>query len=541
MKQSTCIILLLLFAAKSMAQQDLPGYMKNIAAVYGTADGRSIFLFSEYSSPTFRMALTRDKELVYAGFVYGREVYSPNGLRYFMNSFPAHTNKPAKNGIGYYDIKKDWWTGISSFRRDSAGRTYMSSDTGFYEQHFGLAITNEGLLVCSGQPRFRKRHKLSEGKDELIGLKDIYVLDSKTGKKTMLHTGTIWENDSKYFRHIPKCGLTPDGRCFYFNAGAELKVWEIATGRQTQIKSPFVFDIDDVSIGNYQCLVRGSVDTGTAFKYPKGIHAFNIYTGASITQKLLLQSEETEPQFVGDTIYTVNRRKAMVSFYTIDSTGFFKYDSVSIDTAYIKDFPADTYTLQVITPTKLASFTSNDKLYIMDLRSGKGWGYYADIRGRGTRAREYQEAQKECLDRKAAMKFAIGATVVNKQGRIEIVEDFNCFTNEYKMAYVQPGEHHPPYSSATILRYDLKPAKGVMTYTYTVQAGNMAEYKASIQKYTICTSCRGKGGLWHGDYVQGPSVLFKNNSDLGQYKPLGTMVYNYLLCADCLGKCWVPK
>jgi hypothetical protein len=322
--------------------------------------------------------------------------------------------------------------------------------------------------------------------------------------------------------------------------GNELKVWELATGNLTRVKSPFVYGINQVSIGNYQCLVQGSVDTGVAFKYPDGIHAFNIYTGASITQKILLPTDEV-PQYVGDTIYSINKKKAMVSFYTVDSSGFFKYDSVTIDTAYIKDFPADTYTLEVITPTKLASFTSNDNLYIMDLRTGKGWGYYADIRGRGTRAREYQAAQKDCAERRAAMKFALGATVVNKQGRTEIVEDFDCFTNEYKMAYVQPGEHHPPYSSTTILRYDLKPAKGLMTYRYTVPAGAMAEYKASGQKYAICTACRGKGGVWHGDYVQGPSVLFKNSTDAGQYKPLGTMVYNYLKCAECLGKCWVQQ
>ncbi len=153
--------------------------------------------------------------------------------------------------------------------------------------------------------------------------------------------------------------------------------------------------------------------------------------------------------------------------------------------------------------------------------------------------------EKECIvHRKGATPAAKGVLGIIPGSMTSpgyIVKGYDCYEDKYHITTVVEAKNYPPYSSATITRYDLKPVTALMATDITITSAEMSKAVLATQQYEFCGFCKGMGGQWKSEAITGPSVLVNLNSKTWEYKPLGTMVYNYEVCEVCKGKCWMVK
>lgn len=544
------------------AQAPLPENMPSLGRVKGFTDGTGYQIWSkEGSADHLRISYPANKTVRYtdrygikAGFVMGDEVYSPNGLCMVSNRYPATTH-PLGNGrpLTKKDYK-DWATFITIAYPDPANPgKLISKDTSWFENDFPVAITNNGLLICSKPDLKSKNHW---EKNELTELNDFYTYDLSTGKKNKLYDGQVWE--PKYGQtYWPEWGLTPNSKFFYYTDHFEgIHIWDVATGARMFI-NPGTDKLDpppgakwqysdgkkrkkgfDFSISDFETIVRGPVTENGQYLGVYEIFYDNI-TGQESGRHKINGANYGGLAFIANTLYSVNS-EAKVFFWKRDSSNFSVIRSVQLDTLYMTDGPQDKFRVEVITPDKAAVWNQYNRLYIMELEFGKSKIVYSDIDG-SRRATQQMAAQKQqCEQRTAAIKFKPGVTIVYNKVPY-IVKSYDCYEDKYHITTVAEGKSHPPYSAATILRYDLKPVTALMLTGKDISAEELSKASLASQQYEICSYCRGMGGQWKSDAVTGPSVLINYTNKTWEYKPLGTMVYNYEMCTYCGGKCWIKK
>jgi hypothetical protein len=91
------------------------------------------------------------------------------------------------------------------------------------------------------------------------------------------------------------------------------------------------------------------------------------------------------------------------------------------------------------------------------------------------------------------------------------------------------------------MRYSLKAVKTPMLTSTTFNANELSQATVADKQLEACTHCHGQGGEWTATAVTGPSILVNGNTNTAEYKPLGTMVYNYESCRHCGGACWFVR
>lgn len=557
-------VISVLFAIISNGQAPLPDNMTSLGKVKGFADGTGYQIWSnDYSVDHFRASSPANKTVRYfdrfgtkAGFVMGDEVYSPNGLCVAGNRYPATTH-PLRNGepLTKNDYK-DWATFVTLARPDPANpNLVISKDTSWFENYFVIAITNDGLLICSN-PTLKSKNRWE--KNELTALNDLYTYDLVTGKKTTLHSGQIWEAQSGQ-TYSPEWGLTPNSKIFYYTDHFEgIHLWDVASGAHMFI-NPATDKTDpppgakwrysdgktrkkgfDFSISDFETIVKGTVTENGNYLGAKEIF-YNNLTGKELARHVANDEKQGGLMFIANTLYSLsNKVKGRIHFWLRDSISIVPIRTVQLDTLYMTDGPQDKFKIEVITPDKAAVWNNYDRLYIMELEFGKSKIVYSDIRGQRLGARQIIAQKKECEQRMLSVKFQNGTTIVyNKTGYI--VKGYDCYEDKYHITTVVEAKNYPPYSSATITRYDLKPVTALMATDITITSAEMSEAVLATQQYEFCGFCKGMGGQWKSEAITGPSVLVNLNSKTWEYKPLGTMVYNYEVCEVCKGKCWMVK
>ena len=547
------------------AQVPLPDYLKTIENIYGFTDGTGYQLRSKNGGYSGTVQERNNKTMRYSDR-YGkmelwtsyRDIDSPNGMNVIENYFPV--------GCGLGKMTKEncheWSTHIRLY--DSAAlakRSYPWRDTVITDKLFPIAITNNGLLICS-KPRLKGENVWF--KTELKKLTDIYTHNLKTGEEKLLYEGELPLPNYMDMRTAKWC-LTPNSKIFcYYGEPGKIYYWNVETGKQLIVEDRPAWRLKTetkleviVKGGKPELNMRWWLESVSDFEtlitirsdnYPYSYDHVIIdnITGAELARfsaKGISSFTGSDLKYTANTLYTINQSKASITFWKLDDTDLKPDRIIQLDTIYMADGPKDntkTFKIRVLTPNLAAVWNSYDRLYVMDLTYGKAKIVYSDIYGQRRFTAEANAAKAACEEKIRNMKFKVGTTIVH-QNTPYIVSSYDCYTNQYTLATRGEGWHNPPYSTATIMRYSLRAVKTPMLTSATFSASELSQAAVADKQLEACTHCHGQGGEWTATAVTGPSVLVNGNTNTAEYKPLGTMVYNYEPCRHCGGACWFVR
>lgn len=541
------VLTLLVTYASSSAQVPLPDRMPTINGVVGFRDGSGYQIRASENRYTGVAQPPNNKTMRYSDrygkmevWVLFRDIASPNGMNVLENHYPV--------GCGMGKMTKqnchEWSTHIRMYDSARSKGGYPYRDTIISDQVFPIAITNEGLLICS-KPKLKGEQVWY--KTELKKLTGIYTHDLKTSKEQTLYEDEL--TVQKGTGPVTLWGLTPNGKLFYYrNAPKEITFWNLETGKSVTSKptswsaTTEVFALAGVSDYETFLLVREYSTYPEVWSYV----VIDNLSGEEVARFSPKNTDRSGLPYLGvaaNSLYTIDYKKSAVTFWKREASDIIPMRTVQLDTTYMKDGPNDSgknFNIQVLTPNLAAVWNAYDRIYIMDLEHGKSKIVYSDVYAQHRYAAEASAAKQACDEKIAKMKFAIGSTIVYQNTRY-LVKGYDCYTDQYHLATVKEGFNNPPYSTATITRYGLKGVNGPKLQVVSVNTAELTLATLANKQLEVCPYCHGEGGQWTSEAVTDPSILVNFNTKTAEYKPLGTMVYNYKSCRYCNGMCWFEK
>jgi hypothetical protein len=273
----------------------------SLSDIIPSSDGERIAFVNESRLYTW------DKNTIDSGYYYyyhqeyksGAKVMSPN-LKWYAVVYAPFTPWPVgqrKGKTQEYNVRLKT-TEMKKVQYNLVPVTEYE----LIETMYPVAITNEGKVITADVDFSYTKQKYEEKKGTLKSFKNLYIGDPATGKKQLIHTGSLVQDAKRSYWNV-----TPDGSKFViWQHGTRLLTSiDLATGERKDFNTSTDLDL--------RYFLKDMSSNDAVFEYRKDSTVSYVWmdlrSGKMTAPRVL--PEQSSMQFIGEEAWVYNSRNGM--------------------------------------------------------------------------------------------------------------------------------------------------------------------------------------------------------------------------------------